>query len=194
MKIGIFGGCFNPPHNMHKTIAETLIKKGYIDKAIFVPTGDTYDKKGLVSHLKRVEMLNIMVDNVDILVSDISKCEEYKYTYQVMDYYRGIYPQAELYFICGTDNLDWFDKWKRYEYILQNYKLLVITRNNDDIEKIMTKYERFKDSIQMAKVIPNPLSSTMIREYIKAREYEKLDGYMDAKVIQYVKEQGLYKD
>ena len=167
MKIGIFGGCFNPPHNMHKQIASELIRKGYIDKVIFVPTGDTYDKKGLVSHMKRVEMLKLMVNNVDMSVSDISKCEEYKYTYQVMDYYKGIYPQAEIYFICGTDNLKWFDKWKRYEYILGNYHLLVITRNNDDIEKIMTKYERFKDSIQIANVSPSPLSSTMIREYIK---------------------------
>lgn len=194
MRIGIFGGCFNPPHNMHKEIAETLIKKRYIDKVIFVPTGDTYDKKDLASHKKRVEMLNLTVDNVDMLVSDISKSEEYKYTYQVMDYYKGKYSQAELYFICGTDNLEWFDKWKRYEYILENYKLLVITRNNDDVEKIMTRYERFKDSIQMANVEPSPLSSTMIREYIKVGEYEKINGYMDVNVVQYVKEQGLYKD
>ena len=37
MKIGIFGGSFNPPHNMHKEIASSLIKQGYIDKVIFVP-------------------------------------------------------------------------------------------------------------------------------------------------------------
>lgn len=39
MKIGIFGGSFNPPHKMHKKIAKVLIKKGYVDKVIFVPTG-----------------------------------------------------------------------------------------------------------------------------------------------------------
>lgn len=193
MKIGMFGGCFNPPHNMHKKIAETLIKKGYIDKVVFVPTGDTYDKKDLASHIKRVEMVSIMTDNVDMLVSDISKCEEYKYTYQVMDYYQEQYPDATLYFICGTDNLDWFDKWRKYEYILENYKLLVIMRNNDDIEKIMTKYQRFKDSIVMANIDPNPLSSTMIRDYIKVGDYEKLNNYMDEKVIEYIKKQGLYK-
>ena len=90
MKIGIFGGCFNPPHNMHNEIAKTLIKKGYIDKVIFVPTGDTYDKKDLVKHKNRVEMLNLIVDNVNTFASDISKSEEYVYTYQVMDYYKEI--------------------------------------------------------------------------------------------------------
>lgn len=193
MKVGIFGGCFNPVHNMHKDIAKSLIRKGYLNKVIFVPTGDTYDKKDLVRHKNRVDMLNLIVDNVDIFVSDISKNEEYGYTYQVMDYYKKLYPQADLYFICGTDNITWFDKWKRYEYILENYKLLVITRNNDDIEEIMPKYEQFRNKIKVANIEPNPISSTMIREYIKAGKYDELESIMDEKVIQYVKEAGLYK-
>ena len=44
MKIGIFGGSFNPPHNMHKNIALELIEHGYLDKVIYVPTGDSYEK------------------------------------------------------------------------------------------------------------------------------------------------------
>ena len=40
MKIGIFGGSFNHPHNMHKNISLELIQKGYLDSAIYVPTGD----------------------------------------------------------------------------------------------------------------------------------------------------------
>ena len=35
MKIGIFGGSFNPPHNMHKDIALELLEKGYLDKVIY---------------------------------------------------------------------------------------------------------------------------------------------------------------
>ena len=42
MKIGIFGGCFNPPHNMHKKIATKLINNGYLDNIIFIPTGNNY--------------------------------------------------------------------------------------------------------------------------------------------------------
>ena len=48
MKIGIFGGCFNPPHKMHFKIAEELIMKKYLDKVIFVPTGNFYKKKNLI--------------------------------------------------------------------------------------------------------------------------------------------------
>ena len=45
MRIGIFGGSFNPPHKKHKNIAIELIQKNYIDKIIYVPTGNKYNKK-----------------------------------------------------------------------------------------------------------------------------------------------------
>lgn len=45
MKIGVFGGCFNPPHKMHKNIAIKLVECGYLDKVIFVSIGNDYQKK-----------------------------------------------------------------------------------------------------------------------------------------------------
>ena len=47
MRIGIFGGSFNPPHMMHKNIALELLKMDYLDKVIYVPTGGLYNKVGL---------------------------------------------------------------------------------------------------------------------------------------------------
>lgn len=194
MKIGIFGGCFNPPHKMHYNIAKELINNGYLDKVIFVPTGDTYNKKGLVLHEKRVEMLKLMVDNVNIFVSDICKNGKCCYTYEIMDYYQYLYPNATLYFICGMDNLEWFDEWKRYEYILQNYKLLVIMRNKSNVEEIMKKYNEFRKNILIANINENPLSSTLIREHINRGRYEKLNNNLDKKVIEYIKCNELYKN
>ena len=52
MRIGIFGGSFNPPHNMHKKIMMELLCNEYIDKGIYVPTGDSYNKKDLISFIK----------------------------------------------------------------------------------------------------------------------------------------------
>ena len=73
MKIGIFGGSFNPPHKMHKTIALTLIKKHYVDKVIFVPTGSKYKyKNNLLSDKVRLEMLELMChDNNNLEVSGV---------------------------------------------------------------------------------------------------------------------------
>lgn len=60
MKIGIFGGSFNPPHKMHESIAKELLKKNIVDKIIFVPTSNYYKKEGLISDKNRVDMLLIL--------------------------------------------------------------------------------------------------------------------------------------
>ena len=62
MKIGIFGGSFNPPHKMHKNIALNLIKNKYLDKVIYVPTGNKYNKKDLIDAMDRYNMLKIMIE------------------------------------------------------------------------------------------------------------------------------------
>lgn len=89
MKIGIFGGSFNPPHNMHENIALNLIANGYVDKVIYVPTGDNYNKKGLVSFCDRYEMVLLMTNNnPNLEISSIGNNDEYKYTYQTLDYFQ----------------------------------------------------------------------------------------------------------
>ena len=56
MKIGIFGGSFNPPHKKHENIAHSLIEENYVDKVIFVPVGEFYQKKDLASFKDRLAM------------------------------------------------------------------------------------------------------------------------------------------
>ena len=68
MKIGIFGGAFNPPHKMHKEIAINLLEKGYVDKIIYVPTGNNYNKPGLLDGKHRIEMLEIMFKDINLKV------------------------------------------------------------------------------------------------------------------------------
>ena len=61
MKIGIFGGSFNPPHKMHVNMAQQLINKHYVDKIIYVPTGSKYKyKNNLISDEYRYKMLDII--------------------------------------------------------------------------------------------------------------------------------------
>lgn len=190
MKIGIFGGSFNPPHNMHKNIALELIEKEYLDNIIYVPTGDSYNKKGLISFNDRYNMLNLMIkNNSKLSLSDIGNQNDYSYTYQVLDYFNNT--NDDIYFICGTDNLNEFDKWKRYEYVLENYKLLVIKRNDDNLEEILKKYEKYKNNIIIANIESRVLSSTTIRNNI---EKEEIKQYLDNDVYEYIKEKKLYNE
>lgn len=194
MKIGIFGGCFNPPHNMHKGIAENLIQNGYLDKVIFVPTGNSYNKKDLIGINERICMLELMVKRNDIEVSDICKDNNYQWTYQVLDYFKNKYSNSNIYFICGTDNLREFETWQKYEYILSRYKLLVIKRNDDNVDELINKYEEYKQNIQIANIKQCFVSSTIIRERIKAGNYDCLIDNIDKNILKYIKEKRLYKD
>lgn len=185
MKIGIFGGCFNPPHNMHKDIGLNLIKKKYLDWVIYVPTGDQYQKEELIPAKERYHMLKIMTrDQPNLSVSDIEMKETLTYTYQTLDYFQKKYKGDEIYFICGSDNLDQITTWKNYQYILDHYKLLVVKR-----DCLKLNYS-FKNVVEVDMPISN-ISSTMIRDKLKSRKNCK---YLDSQVKNYIKERKLYED
>ena len=193
MKIGIFGGSFNPPHKMHKNIALTLIKKHYVDKVIFVPTGSKYKyKNNLLSDKVRFEMLKLMCeDNKNLEVSDYELKEEVVYTYETLDYFKNKYKDDDIYFICGTDNLSYIDKWKRGEDILSNNKLLVIKRDTFDINTLLDKYKDYKDNIIVTDIKENEISSTKIREMIYNNK--RVENYLDKQVDLYIRENNLYR-
>lgn len=184
MKIGIFGGCFNPPHIMHKKIALSLIENHYLDKVIYVPTGNCYQKDNLVDAEDRYRMLLLMVKgNPNIIVSNYEIKNRLTYTYQTLDYFHGLYPEDEIYFICGSDNLDDIMTWKNYQYILDNYKLLTIKRNCNEIHSNFS-------NVVIAEVSTDNLSSTIIRKQIKNKGIEK---YLDSEVLDYIKVKKLYE-
>ena len=193
MKIGIFGGSFNPPHKMHKEIAIELIKKHYVDKVIFVPTGSKYKyKNNLLSDKVRLDMLKLMCKDVNNLeVSDYELKDDVVYTYLTLNYFKNKYKDDEIYFICGTDNLSYIDKWKRGEYILSNNKILVIKRNTDDINTLLDKYKDYKDNIIVTDIKENEISSTKIREMIYNNK--RVKNYLDNKVLDYIIRNKLYR-
>lgn len=191
MKIGIFGGSFNPPHNMHRDIALNLIEKGYLDKVIFVPTGDYYPKSNLIQFKHRYQMLKLMVgSNPNIKVSDYEARGELTYTYQTLDHFQSIYPNDEIYFILGSDNLKSFNKWRNYEYILKKYKILVINRNSDDIKSVLSEYKDYQNNIISADIPLKEISSTEIRTQLKNNL--DLENKLDQQVLNYIKQMNLY--
>lgn len=188
MKVGIFGGAFNPPHKMHKEIAETILKEKYMDKVIYVPTGNNYNKPGLLRGEDRIQMLKLMFpENENVEISDF-EVQGSLYTINTLKHFRELYPTDEIYFICGTDNLAEFYTWRNYEEILKNYKLFVIARKNNDFCDIIKGYSEYAEHIELAKMEMKVISSTEIRKEIIEHGFtEKLNEWLDAKVIDYLK-------
>ena len=193
MKIGILGGSFNPPHKMHFKMGLDLLEKGYIDKVIYVPTGSKYKyKNNLVEDVHRLKMLELMIKDDDrFSVSDYELKDEVVYTCDTLKYFSELYPNDEIYFVCGADNLSYVDKWKNGIFLLENYKFLVIKRHTDDIDEILKRFSDYRKNIIVSDVEPSDLSSTDIRGKISSG-VEVLD-LLDEDVYEYLKQYNLYE-
>ncbi len=139
IKIGFFGGCFNPPNNLHIEIANNLIKEKKLDKVVFVPVNDYYSKEDLATAEHRYNMLKLAIKNNPNLEVDDIEIKENKKLYAV-DAFKLIQKSqfilnnnCNIFFIMGSDNYKNMPKWKDYEKIKDEYKYIIINRNNKSI-------------------------------------------------------------
>ena len=86
MKIGILGGTFDPPHKAHLQIAERAIKQFDLDKVLFIPSGNPWQKKYATSFIHRFEMTKILIEGSNKFeISDIEKSEDIpSYTFDTL--------------------------------------------------------------------------------------------------------------
>jgi len=193
MKIGVFGGSFNPPHKMHLDIGVQLVNKQYVDNVVYVPTGSKYKyKNNLLPDKNRLEMLMILTKNYKNLdVNDYELKDEVVYTCETLAYFKEVYPNDDIYFVCGADNLSYIDKWKNGEEILKNYKILVMKRKGEDIDELLIKFKEYKPNIVVADIEQQDISSTDIRKRLKNNE-NVLD-VLDKDVYEYIRNNKLYE-
>ena len=194
MKIGIFGGSFNPPHNMHLNIVETLINEKYLDKVIIVPTGLHYSyKSNLISNEHRYNMLKLLTKhNKKIEISNYEFQDTEIHTYDTLEYYKDNYKKDTIYFICGLDNLSYIDKWYKGNELLKNNKFLVIGRNTNNQEEILNNLKEYKDNITITNIELNNISSSEIRKNINKKNFI-IEKYISNEVYNYIRENNLYK-
>ena len=197
--IAIFGGSFNPPLNSHLELAKQIIENcDYIEKIIFVPVSTKYNRKrNLIEDVHRYNMLKLMCSEEKKLeVSNIEmSCGRQLYTIETLDIFKNQYPEYDIYFIMGTDNLKDLHTWMKPERILKEYKIIVLKRDEDNLEKIIEEDKLLKDNkenlIIAKKIKPIKLSSTIVREKIKNEE--DVNAFLKKEVLEYINKNGLYK-
>ncbi len=195
MKIGIYGGSFNPCNLGHKRVVEKLLEK-FFDKVIILPTGNYYRKSDLLKGEERLKMLKIMfADNPKVAFSDYEFKNNLIYTYRSLDYLQSVYKDDTIYFILGSDNLVSFDKWKKSEYILSNYHLCVIRREKQNVEELLKKYQKFQDHLIFfdLDIEYKEISSTKIRDLLAEKKFASAKELLDEKVYNYIMEKKFFQ-
>ena len=106
--IVIFGGSFNPPTIAHYQIAKHILTQLNCQHFFFLPVGDYYPKKGLISSVHRVAMLKLMCQELKrASVSTIEvEANHVLTTFETLTQLQMKFPQETLAFVIGADNLE----------------------------------------------------------------------------------------
>ncbi|MBQ7296507.1 MAG: nicotinate-nucleotide adenylyltransferase [Clostridia bacterium] len=197
MRIGIYGGAFNPVHKGHVKLAEEIKRKADLDKIIIMPSGLSPHKSSgqLIDSAHRLEMCRLAFTGEDYIISDLEiKRDGKSYTFDTVTELSRIYPDDELFLIMGSDMLLCFDKWYRYSDILSLVTVCATTRQGDIS---ISQLKNYADTVLKKEVIiidfePFECSSTMVRNKVNCGE--DISSLVPLKVAAYIKENRLYTD
>ncbi|MBO4523691.1 MAG: nicotinate-nucleotide adenylyltransferase [Ruminococcus sp.] len=196
MRIGIYGGSFNPVHNGHIHLAETAVKEFSLDRLYFVPSKKSPHRSiaEYAPDVDRLEMLRLAAKvNDRLFVSDYEiKSDRVSYTIYTVEHFRKEFPEDELFLLVGSDMLLSFDTWHRFDEILSNVTLCVVSRESGDLPELKKKAQDLSKygKIIVSEAPPTEVSSTLVRK--KIAKNEDFSCYLDENVVQYIRSVGLY--
>lgn len=198
MKIGVFGGAFNPVHNGHVNLAQKFTDFLDLEKMIVVPTSNPPHRvcSDFAPAKARIDMLNAAFSGNDkIIVSDIEFRRNTKsYTYDTIIELKKLFPAAEFYLIVGQDQFLKFTEWYNYSSLLNEVVLCTAARERDSRDQL---YAFAREHLNGARVFiaefePVVVSSSEIRDKIKKNI--DISGLVPKGVLDYINEKGLYRD
>ena len=202
MKVGIFGGTFNPIHKGHMEAAYAFLRCVNPDKLLVIPTKIPPHKaiKGDDDPEIRLEMTGRAFSedgesDARIEVSDIEiRSEGKSYTYYTLQKLKSM-GYDDFYLYCGTDMLLSFDSWFRFEDILSMCTLAYASRLENACpeasQKIAMLRERYGARILEIPLDPIEISSSEIREMI--HEGDDASEFLSPAVLRFIEERGLYR-
>lgn len=213
MRIGIFGGSFNPPHNGHLNSMQTVLKKAGLDRIHVIPNSQNPLKiqvEGPTSE-QRLEMVKKAIDSYgDAFIADDRELRRggVSYTIDTIKDFRKEVDAEDLFLIIGADNFENFSEWKDYKKILEEANLIVTTRPGFEIPASPEDLPAFlKDlvadadfnfvelktgrNIQFLSLKDVDSSSSDIRKKLRTGRPVQTD--LPLSVESYIHEQGLYR-
>ncbi len=192
MRIGIFGGSFDPIHIGHAIIAQHIIGSGTVDRLWFMvsPVNPLKaDKKRQVAdtdRLRMVEMVTRPMEGVETSAFEFTMPKP-SYTIDTLNALQAKFPDDEFYLVTGGDNWQIFDKWRNSEEILAKYHLLIYPRLGYEVNIP----DELKDRVKLVDAPIIEISSTQVRERLS--QGLSVRYYVPDEVLGYIERKQLYR-
>jgi nicotinate-nucleotide adenylyltransferase len=214
MKVGIFGGSFNPPHMGHLNSLQTVLKKAGLNKIHVVPAAQNPLKKQTEGPTaeQRLEMTKTAVESwgTQFVVDD----QEVKrggpsYTIDTVKELRKTIKAEDLYLIVGMDKFEELDQWKDMKELLTEANIIVTSRPGhefpESLKELPPKIKKLAEefdfnfielksgrSIQFIQLEDVELSSTELRKWL--RSGKNVEKYVPLGVENYIRSHKLYQN
>lgn len=192
MKLGIFGGTFNPPHNTHVNIARQAVLQLKLDKLLVFPCGDPPHKRSGVNKYVRLHMARLAFDGVGEVCDYETKKASKSYTVDTLRHVAEIYSESELYLIIGGDSFRDFGDWHLPQEIAQLATIAVVARGNAIPQSDVDEFCRnFHAKVVQIVTEPNAVSSSDVRLRLAFGDNSAADC-LPPSVFEYVESTELY--
>lgn len=195
MRIGIYGGSFNPIHIGHTSLAQSLIKQQIVDEVwlLVSPLNPLKQSSNpdILDYEERLHIARLATKGIQgIHVSDFeSSLPIPSYTVTTLNELTKTYPQHTFCLIIGADNWQDFRKWYKWEEILASYPIVIYRRPGYDLDTTSETFLSAK-SITIADTPLYPISSTEIRQAIRLGQIPT--EWLAPEVVKYIIDKGLY--
>lgn len=197
MRLGVFGGTFDPIHNVHLFVAESARRLQRLDRVLFVPTGKThYRPSAQTAAEERTAMIDSAIATNDAFVLDDTDLSAGAsgYTADLLLRLHERYPGSSLTFICGADALA-ENRWERLDDVMSALEAFVIAPRAgvgaDRIEHALASLPTdLRARVKMLDLPQMPESATLVRALL--REGRSVRYLVPEPVWRHIVSRGLY--
>lgn len=191
MRIGIYGGSFNPIHKGHTELAASIVQQGLVDELWLLVSPLNPLKQGETSDIAeyehRLSMARLATEDIEgVKVSDFEKNLPLpSYTITTLGELHKAYPEHEFVLVIGADNWERFPRWYHAQEIIDTYSILIYRRPGCEMDETLLPL-----SVQVVDTPLYDISSTEIRESVKKGRMPL--KWVDRKVATYIRVHHLY--
>ena len=197
MRVGVFGGTFDPIHLGHLVAAEEVTERLALDVMLFVPAGRPWFKDGspVTDAAHRLNMARLAVEsNPRFRVCDVEvRRPGPSYTVDTLNHLRRIMPDAEFFVVLGQDALSEMHRWRCPSRVFELATVVGVTRPGADCdyEDLGRALPCAYEPVIMRGVTQVAISSTELRRRVAAGR--SLRYLVPDSVVRYIRERGLYR-